>query len=627
MGRHRAQRTGHEGVRGGASSLPPGLRGALREQGVSLGERLSTPTTGEPATSPGTYRAVDAAGRDVVVCLAREATVSSLPAAGADSPPAPRRRRGRRRRLRGRADTAGARGTQGDLAAPGVAGPASRAGQGGLSARAAVLAAVRHPALPPVRQVLALPPGWVAITTDLVAGVELGAAVATHGFLTRAETAQVVSDVAGGLAALHAAGIVHGDVCPDNVIVTPQGRCVLIDLLGSGQQAGTPGWASPEVSAGGGQVGAAADVYSLAALARTCVEGSDLLAAETAPLVADALAHDPRRRPSLSALVAALREPAGTTPLEVGEELARSGTALWQAARRPTAVRPPRQRAYEPRRRRRSAAGAHALPSGAGAWAQSTRAVSTRVSSRAGGAGRRGGRRRTAARGPRPPGGGMLAGALRTGLVVAVLVSGVLTGHSLLGQGTARSALPGEQAPSGSPSAPAPRAPSGAVEPAAVSTRVPTSPASAPAGATAQAPRADAPGGPQEAVRRLQEERDRALQAQDATALAALSVPGSPAAAQDAQVLEMLIRAGERVEGLRTQVLEPTVVADGSSPGAQRVRVRARLRQLEHVRVAADGTRRRVPAQSEHVVVIVLVPGPWRVEEVLADQPEAGRDG
>lgn len=121
--------------------------------------------------------------------------------------------------------------------------------------------------------------------------------------------AQVGAQVAEALTALHAGGIVHGDVTPDNVLVDGDGEVKLVDfgaarLLASSETGmardGTTGmrdYRAPETRRGA-SVGAAADLY---ALGRTLLDA--LGASPPGPLasvLAGLLAEDPAGRPSAS---------------------------------------------------------------------------------------------------------------------------------------------------------------------------------------------------------------------------------------------------------------------------------------------------------------------------------------
>lgn len=110
---------------------------------------------------------------------------------------------------------------------------------------------------------------------EYVEGVTLSALIKRDGALAPDEAAPLVRQAADALAAAHEAGIVHRDVKPSNMLVTPAGDVKLTDfgiaraqadasLTQTGLVTGSPAYLAPEV-ASGATATEASDVWSLGA--------------------------------------------------------------------------------------------------------------------------------------------------------------------------------------------------------------------------------------------------------------------------------------------------------------------------------------------------------------------------
>ena len=94
-----------------------------------------------------------------------------------------------------------------------------------------------------LRDVVRSDDGRWAIVQDYVPGRSLDAELGSPDLRPIATRRQILHGIAAGVSALHGAGIAHGDLTPANVIITPEGRAVIIDLIDEiGDGEGTPGW-------------------------------------------------------------------------------------------------------------------------------------------------------------------------------------------------------------------------------------------------------------------------------------------------------------------------------------------------------------------------------------------------
>lgn len=148
------------------------------------------------------------------------------------------------------------------------AGPAGASGRR-LLEEARRLARIRHPNVVAVHGA-DLAGGRVGIWTELVEGQTLEDRLDQDGPLGAGEAVAVGLDLCRALAAVHATGLVHGDVKTANVLRERGGRIVLTDL-GSATEAGAPAVTgspaslAPEVLEGHPAT-PSADLYSLGVL-------------------------------------------------------------------------------------------------------------------------------------------------------------------------------------------------------------------------------------------------------------------------------------------------------------------------------------------------------------------------
>ncbi|MFJ2728191.1 PQQ-binding-like beta-propeller repeat protein [Streptomyces collinus] len=179
---------------------------------------------------------------------------------------------------------------------------------------------------------------WIA--TEFLVGPTLDQIVDLHGPLDGAGVRALATSVARTLRDIHAAGFVHRDLKPPNIVLTSAGPRVIdfgiarpehgLTLTTTGQIPVTPGYGAPEQVLGR-RVAPAADVFSLgavlvyAATGHRAFQGSHVAAVqyevvhgeprwqgltpEQHALIAPCLAKDPSERPTPEQIATALAPP------------------------------------------------------------------------------------------------------------------------------------------------------------------------------------------------------------------------------------------------------------------------------------------------------------------------------
>ena len=130
--------------------------------------------------------------------------------------------------------------------------------------------------------------GGAYLVMSYVDGQPLSRRIAEAGRLSVAETGSMLVQAAKALHATHRGGIIHCDVKPANLLITPDGTVILVDFGAARPTAataaeilGTASYMAPE-QVTGEPVTPATDVYALGAVAYHCVAGRPPFTGKTA---------------------------------------------------------------------------------------------------------------------------------------------------------------------------------------------------------------------------------------------------------------------------------------------------------------------------------------------------------
>ncbi len=141
--------------------------------------------------------------------------------------------------------------------------------------------------------------GWLYLVMQFVDGEDLKHSIARRGPLPADEARDIASQILGGLAAIHRAGILHRDIKPQNVLIDRDGvarvtdfgiaqTSVDIGLTTAGTAVGTAAYMAPE-QAQAGQLDEATDIYAVGVVLYEMLTG--VLPFEKPTAMATMLAH------------------------------------------------------------------------------------------------------------------------------------------------------------------------------------------------------------------------------------------------------------------------------------------------------------------------------------------------
>jgi serine/threonine-protein kinase len=144
--------------------------------------------------------------------------------------------------------------------------------------------------------------GWAYLVMEYVPGDSLARILERDKVLPETKVMDIVAQTARALYAAHEAGLVHRDVKPGNLLITPDGRVKITDfgiarvadqvgLTATGQVMGTVQYLSPE-QATGKPATPSTDIYSLGIVAYECLAGKRPFGGDSQMIIAMAQIND-----------------------------------------------------------------------------------------------------------------------------------------------------------------------------------------------------------------------------------------------------------------------------------------------------------------------------------------------
>ena len=144
--------------------------------------------------------------------------------------------------------------------------------------------------------------GSAYLVMELVPGEPLSAVLEREHTLSIDRVLDIVAQTATALQAAHSAGLVHRDIKPGNLLITPEGRVKITDfgiariadqvpLTATGQVMGTVQYLSPE-QASGHAASPSTDIYSLGIVAYEALAGKRPFSGESQVAIAMAQIND-----------------------------------------------------------------------------------------------------------------------------------------------------------------------------------------------------------------------------------------------------------------------------------------------------------------------------------------------